>query len=114
MTRDELTEAVRQAIEALPMSRREIARRAGLAHTTLNRIAHGQQRATPEIARAVAGALEEVADKVGSAGDRILQRRTTPKLARVLGHGLEGLAGEVGSARSRILTVLDHPAEDDR
>lgn len=68
---DRLTAAVGDAIEHVPISRRELARRSGLAHTTLNRIAHGQQRATVEIAEALAAALDEVAGAAGRARDAI-------------------------------------------
>lgn len=63
-------EAVRRALEALPVSRREVARRADLSHTTLNRIVTGDQRATPSQARAVAAALRELARECeqGAAG----------------------------------------------
>lgn len=72
MMRDALTEAVRRAVHALPVSRRELARRAGLAHTTLNRIANDQQRATPEVAQALAHVLKGLAGEVGRARNRIL------------------------------------------
>ena len=65
------TEAVRRALEALPMSRREIARRAGLAHTTLNRIANRTGGASPDVAEAVATALDELAGEVMDARDVI-------------------------------------------
>lgn len=65
------TEAVREALEALPVSRREIARRAGLAHTTLNRIASGDGRATADVARAVADALDGLEGEVAEARDGV-------------------------------------------
>lgn len=65
------TEAVRHAIEAIPVSRREIARRAGLAHTTLNRIANDTGGASRPVAEAVAAALDELAGEVTDARDGI-------------------------------------------
>lgn len=72
MTDDPRTEAVREAMEAVPVSRREIARRAELAHTTLNRIAQGEGRATVRVAAAVARALDALAGEVAGARDAVL------------------------------------------
>lgn len=69
---DPRTDAVRQAMEAVPVSRRELARRAGLAHTTLNRIAQREGRASREVAKAVAAALADVSTAAGDARDAVL------------------------------------------
>lgn len=71
MTDDERTRAVRRAMEMVPVSRRELARRAGLAHTTLNRIAQGTGSATPMTARAVRRGLESVQGDVTEATELI-------------------------------------------
>lgn len=65
------TDAVRRALEALPVSRREIARRAEVAHTTLNRIAGGEGGASRDVAEAVADALDGLAGEVADARERV-------------------------------------------
>lgn len=67
------TEAVRKALEAVPVSRREIARRAGLSHTTLNRIAAGEQSASPPTERAVHDAIKQVRWTCSEAMDLLLR-----------------------------------------
>lgn len=67
------TAAVRRALETVPVSRREIARRAGLSHTTLNRIAGGEQTASPSNERAVHDAVKQVRETCNEAMDLLLR-----------------------------------------
>lgn len=85
MSDDRYSEALREAMEAVPVSRRELARRAGLSHTTLNAIASGQQQATASIVEAVGSAIidlgvdmteaRQALRKVGKAARQELQRQ---------------------------------------
>lgn len=59
-TDERRTEAVQQAMEMVPVSRRKLARRADLSHTTLNRIASGEQVASLGILLDVYGAIKEM------------------------------------------------------
>lgn len=67
------TDAVRRALETVPVSRREIARRAGLSHTALNRIAAGEQTASPSNERAVYDAIKQVRETCNDAMDLLLR-----------------------------------------
>jgi transcriptional regulator with XRE-family HTH domain len=67
------TDAVRRALDAVPVSRREIARRAGLSHTTLNRIAGGERTASPSNERAVYDAIKQVRETCNVAMDLLLR-----------------------------------------
>ncbi len=67
----QLTRTVARAIERAPCSIRELAREAGLAHVTLLRIIHGTRPATPEVAAAVAQALERWGEQCSQEADRI-------------------------------------------
>lgn len=60
-------------MEAVPVSRRELARRAGLSHTTLNRIAGGDRIASPANERAVYDAIKEVRETCNEAMDLLLR-----------------------------------------
>lgn len=79
------TRAVRKAMEMVPVSRRELARRAGLSHTTLNRVASGERPASPANERAVFNALRDVRESCNQAMDLLLRapspttRGTTPE-----------------------------------
>ncbi len=60
MVRDaELTEAVRDAVESMPASYRELSRRAGIPHVTIVKIMGGRLGASVEVAEALADALAE-------------------------------------------------------
>lgn len=65
-------EAMRKAIEMVPVSRRELARRAGVSHSTLNRIVNGAQRASLDNTLDVYRALKEVREVCDEAMQRLL------------------------------------------
>lgn len=54
---EELAEAVRQALDAVPGSDRELAIKAGVPQSTVSRIRTGERGCTPEVAAALAEAL---------------------------------------------------------
>lgn len=56
--RERLTEAVATAVDETPTSIRALARAADVPHPSLVNIRQGKQAATPELAEAVAEALE--------------------------------------------------------
>jgi transcriptional regulator with XRE-family HTH domain len=62
-----LEEAVRRALAEAPGSVREIAREAGVDHSTLVRIRRGDRGATRDVARALADALGRWAGRCSSA-----------------------------------------------
>ncbi len=55
---DEVTDAVRKAIDAAPCSMRRLAEAAGVDHAALVRIRSGERTATRDVAVRVAAALE--------------------------------------------------------
>jgi hypothetical protein len=55
---DILTDVVRRALDAWPLSRRELAVRSGIPNTTLVKIAGGQLGASEEVARRLLIALD--------------------------------------------------------
>ena len=65
---DALTRAAAAAIRKAPVGIRELARAAGLSHTLLAYIIADERRATPAVARAVAGALEALGQEAMAAG----------------------------------------------
>lgn len=65
--------AVREAMEMVPVSRRELARRADISHTTLNRVAGGEQTASPAQERAVFNAIREVRESCSEAMGLLLR-----------------------------------------
>lgn len=67
------TDAVRRALDAVPVSRRELARRADLSHTTLNRIAAGERAASPSNERAVYDAIKQIRETCNEAMDPLLR-----------------------------------------
>lgn len=85
MDQDRYTEAVREAMEHLPVSRRELARRSEVSHTTLNAIANGDQPATADVVvKVVKGLLDlmhsfikarEALDDVSQAAQREVKRQ---------------------------------------
>ncbi len=56
-SRKRLIRRVGRMLDKLPISRREIARAAGVSHSTVNRIAAGDPRISYETVTAIAGAL---------------------------------------------------------
>lgn len=79
VTEDRFSQAVREAMEAVPVSRRELARRAGLSHTTLNDIANGRQRATPSVVESLVEALTNIAQDSVMAGHALQEVRPEAK-----------------------------------
>jgi hypothetical protein len=77
---DQLTQAVRQAIEEAPASLRALARAAGVPDSTLVRIRKGERRATPAVATAVAASLERWSTRCGELARQIqdLEPRSHP------------------------------------
>jgi transcriptional regulator with XRE-family HTH domain len=55
---DALTRALRRALREAPCSARELAREAGVPHSTLVRVLAGARNATPVVAAAIAQALK--------------------------------------------------------
>lgn len=54
---EELAEAVRKILDAVPGSDRELAIKAGVPQSTVSRIRTGERGCTPEVAEALADAL---------------------------------------------------------
>ena len=74
-----LTEAVRDALDTLPVSMRRLASEAGVPVSTLSRIASGQLGASPAVARAIVDALKAWGIDLAEAEQRIeeeLQRES--------------------------------------
>lgn len=71
-----LGDAIRRVLAQAPGSIRELAKAAGVPHTTLWRIQQGERDATPEVARAVAKALGRWAKGCESAERTLLQALT--------------------------------------
>jgi hypothetical protein len=65
---DALTRATAAAIRKAPVGIRELARAAGLSHTLLSYVVADARRATPAVARAIAGALEALGQEATAAG----------------------------------------------
>lgn len=80
--RERLTEAVATAVDETPTSIRALARSAGVPHPSLVNIRQGKHAATPELARAVAEALERegrhMTDLAGGIRD-VLEGLTPPE-----------------------------------
>lgn len=79
MTRTKLTNAVRKALAAAPISTNALAREAGVSQSLLARIQSGERAATPAVAEAVARVLEDWGAQCALAARRIrqVQRRST-------------------------------------
>ena len=58
----QLDESVRRALTDAPGSLRALSREAGVPHSTLVRIRQGDRGVTPEVAKALADALERWSD----------------------------------------------------
>ncbi len=54
---EELAEVVREILDAVPGTDLELAEEAGVPQSTISRIRHGKRGCTPEVARALVGAL---------------------------------------------------------
>ncbi len=68
---DKVTEAVLDAMEKWPGSRRALAREIALTHATLNDISAGRIRATPGTAKRILSALEDRASVLSESADCI-------------------------------------------
>jgi transcriptional regulator with XRE-family HTH domain len=66
-----LTEAVRDALDTLPVSMRRLASEAGVPVSTLSRIASGQLGASPAVARAIVDTLRTWGIDLAEAEQRI-------------------------------------------
>ena len=73
---DKVTEAVRRAIAGAPCSVRRLAEAAGVDHAALVRIRSGERRATPDVAKKVAAALDVWAGDCRDAARAIRQATT--------------------------------------
>ena len=72
---DQVTDAVRNAINAAPCSLRRLADAADVDHSLLVRIRHGERAATLDVAMKVQAALETWAHNCGDAA-RAIRRAT--------------------------------------
>ena len=68
---DRLSQAARSAIQSAPCSLRALGRAAGVSHVLLIKIRDGRQRATPEVAGAIAQALGHWATNCFEAASRL-------------------------------------------
>jgi transcriptional regulator with XRE-family HTH domain len=66
-----LDTALRRAIRNAPSSIRELAKEAGVSHVVLWAIVRGRARATPRVARLVAGALERWGQRCAADASRV-------------------------------------------
>lgn len=66
-----MTEAVLDAMDKWPGSRRALARHIGLSHALLNDISAGKIRATPGTAKRILAALEDRASVLSESADCI-------------------------------------------
>lgn len=73
---DSVTNAVRLALAAAPVSLREIARRAGISHAQLARIVAGERRATRGVAQATADALDAIGLECSGGAARVRRSLT--------------------------------------
>jgi len=80
---DRFTEAAQKAMDTVPVSRRELARRAGVSHWTLNAVASGQ---LPASAATVLGLTEAV---LSLSADMSRAREALEPVARVAKRQLE-------------------------
>jgi len=69
--------AVREALAKAPGSLREIAQRAGVPHITLSHIMRDKRAATPNVANAVADALDAIATECTIGAAKIRRSLTT-------------------------------------
>ena len=69
--REQLSDAVRDALKGSPASLRALAREAGVPVSTLSRIQSGERDATEAVASAVADALTRWGDSCQDASSRI-------------------------------------------
>lgn len=71
-----ITRAVQHSLANSPVSLRELARRIGISHVQLARIASGDRNATPAVARAVADGLDTIATEAMTASKRVRRSLT--------------------------------------
>jgi transcriptional regulator with XRE-family HTH domain len=79
--KDELSSAVRRAIDRAPCSTNALAEAAGVPQSTLSRIQSGERSATPAVAQAVVEALEAWGEECLEAAKalRRVARRRKPR-----------------------------------
>lgn len=68
---EELAEAVRTILDAVPASDLELAEKAGVPQSTISRIRHGRRGCTPEVASALADALVGWSEDCRSASETL-------------------------------------------
>lgn len=66
MSRYENGRAIRKALRQVPVSQREVARRTGMSHTTVNRIASGGDATLGQV-QDVLGALDQIYGEISGA-----------------------------------------------
>ena len=75
MSRDPVHKALTVVLEKMPVSIRELARRAGVSHVLLIQARDGEARLTPDVARRVVAALREMSDEMTGLAD-VLEKAT--------------------------------------
>lgn len=75
-TMNATSRAVREALAKAPGSLREIALRAGVPHTTLSQIMRDKREATPNVAKAIAEALDAIGSDCASSAAGIRRSLT--------------------------------------
>jgi transcriptional regulator with XRE-family HTH domain len=76
---DAVTRAVCLALNAAPVSLREVGRRAGISHAQLARIVAAERKATLRVARAVADALDAIGTECGDSATGIRRSLTNQR-----------------------------------
>ena len=71
---DTLTKATVRAIEAAPCSMRALAEQAGVSAALLTYVMQGKRRATPEVATAIADALDAWAESCRNEAQRLRRK----------------------------------------
>jgi transcriptional regulator with XRE-family HTH domain len=71
-----VTRSVQQALANAPVSLRELARRTGISHVQLARVASGERTATKPVALAVVEALEAIAAQATKESTRVRRSLT--------------------------------------
>lgn len=69
--RERLTDSVAAAVDETPTSIRALARAADVPHASLVNIRQGKMSATPQLARAVAEALEQEGEKMTNLSNQV-------------------------------------------
>lgn len=71
---ERLAEALREVLDAVPGSDRELALKAGVPASTISRIRNGERGCTPEVAADVADALAEWAENCSGAAAHLRRK----------------------------------------